>query len=283
LYTGGASNIVLNAGCITRYALKEYSSKATHLDIITKYVIGRSGIIGLQFHQENLSIGFSYDFPVIAKNVANTGAIEVGVELRRLVTPKKRNKRTKLPTGSQSDRKVVERKGSENKTPVNQQKKILNQKTSDTLAVTSKPGEDIGVRLKHKQDSVRADAEAGKFQHEPLVLEKATLHFNFEFNSTELNEETKRYLNDLARALIDNPDLRIQLIGHTDNIGSEKFNLKLSFYRAQQLKGYLVERGVATSRILVDGKGLKEPLNDNRSDEERALNRRVELTILYEQ
>src|SRR3989337_1377243 len=81
LYTGGASNIVLNAGCITRYALKGYFSKVTHLDIITKYVIGRSGIIGLQFHQENLSIGCSYDFPIIAKNVANTGAVEVGVEL----------------------------------------------------------------------------------------------------------------------------------------------------------------------------------------------------------
>ena len=282
LYTGGASNIVLNAGCVTRYALKAYSSKVTHLDIITKYVIGRSGIIGLQFHQENLSIGFSYDFPVIAKNVANTGAIEVGVELRRLVTPKKRNKRSKLPIRSQSDRKVVEKKAIENKTPGSQQKNGISQKTADSLTVINKPKEDMGVRLKQKQDSVRADAEAGKFQHEPLVLEKATLHFNFEFNSTKLNEETKHYLDDLTRALIDNPDLRIQLIGHTDNIGSEKFNLKLSFYRAQQLKEYLVEKGVVESRISVDGKGLKEPLNNNSSDADRALNRRVELTILYE-
>jgi outer membrane protein OmpA-like peptidoglycan-associated protein len=77
--------------------------------------------------------------------------------------------------------------------------------------------------------------------------------------------------------------LNIQLVGHTDNIGSEKFNLKLSFYRAQQMKDYLMKKGVADSRIGVDGKGLREPLNANRSEEDRALNRRVELTILYEE
>ncbi|HEX6225319.1 MAG TPA: OmpA family protein, partial [Chryseolinea sp.] len=87
-------------------------------------------------------------------------------------------------------------------------------------------------------------------------------------------------LDDLAKALNDNPDLQITLVGHTDNIGSEKFNLKLSRYRAQTIKDYLVGKGVDTSRISTDGKGMSEPLNDNSTEEERAANRRVELTIV---
>ncbi len=68
-------------------------------------------------------------------------------------------------------------------------------------------------------------------------------------------------------------------MGHTDNTGSEKFDLKLSQYRAQTMKDYLVNKGIAASRISVEGKGMKEPLNDNSTDAKRALNRRVELTI----
>jgi OOP family OmpA-OmpF porin len=121
----------------------------------------------------------------------------------------------------------------------------------------------------------------GKIQHEALILERATLGFNFEFNSAGINDETARYLDDLASALHDNPELRINLVGHTDNIGSEKFNLRLSQHRAETMKAYLVRKGVDPSRISASGKGLHEPLNDNSTEAKRALNRRVELTILY--
>lgn len=53
--------------------------------------------------------------------------------------------------------------------------------------------------------------------------------------------------------------------------------------RAQTLKAYLVEKGVGTERIAAEGKGMKEPLNKNETEEDRAKNRRVELTILYDQ
>jgi outer membrane protein OmpA-like peptidoglycan-associated protein len=96
-----------------------------------------------------------------------------------------------------------------------------------------------------------------------------------------VNQRTGLYLRDLAQALRDNPELSVRLVGHTDNIGSDGFNLKLSFYRAQKIKDYLIGEGVPASRISIDGKGKKEPLNDNSTEEKRALNRRVELTILY--
>jgi outer membrane protein OmpA-like peptidoglycan-associated protein len=282
LYTRSGSKNVLNAGFITQYDLKAYSESKAFLNIITKYVLGRSGIIGLQLYRENLTIGLSYDFPVIVTNVANTGAVEVGVELRKLVIPRKRNKnRKKTKASVQASRKQLAKK------PVIRTTKDASNSADtsvkiDTVAAKPIPGQDLSSRLKHKQDSVRTNVEPGKFRHEPLILEKATLDFTFGFNSAEVNDQTARYLDDLAKALRDNLELRLRLVGHTDNIGSDKFNLKLSFSRAQKIKDYLVARGIGDSRISIEGKGMGEPLNDNSTQEKRALNRRVELTILYD-
>ena len=119
-------------------------------------------------------------------------------------------------------------------------------------------------------------------RQDALVLEKATLRFNFEFNSATPGAEARQYLDELVNALKDNPNLRLQLVGHTDNIGSDKFNLRLSLSRAQSFKEYVVQRGIDASRITVEGKGMREPLNSNANAAEQALNRRVEMTILYD-
>jgi len=281
LYTRSAANNVLNLGCVTRYDVKPYSSPgSTYLNIITKYVIGRSGIFGLQLHKENISVGLSYDFPVVVKNVANTGTVEVGVELRKLVVVKNRvRKRKPQKTASQNQRKPVERNVAIAKTPSSKNTMSVDTK-ADTTTAQPVVKNDLSIRLKQKQDSVRASADVGNIQHEPLVLERATLDFNFDFNSAAVNQKTALYLDDLAKALNDNRELQIKLVGHTDNIGNEKFNLKLSQYRAQTMKDYLVSKGVAAARISVEGKGMMEPLNDNSTDAKRALNRRVELTII---
>jgi outer membrane protein OmpA-like peptidoglycan-associated protein len=136
-------------------------------------------------------------------------------------------------------------------------------------------------RLKSKQDSVLAMAIPGEITHEPLIMEKATLHFNFTFNSTELDENARAYLDEVAQALKDNPEMNLELTGHTDNVGSPKFNLRLSLERAKSIRDYLIAQGVEAARITAQGKGLSEPLNNNATDEERALNRRVEMKIVY--
>ena len=90
LYTHSAATNVFNAGMILRQELKSNPYGVTpHVDLITKYVFDRSAILGLQFHRENFSVGVSYDFPVVDRNVANTGAVEVGVAIRKLVSRKK--------------------------------------------------------------------------------------------------------------------------------------------------------------------------------------------------
>ncbi|HLT75695.1 MAG TPA: OmpA family protein, partial [Ohtaekwangia sp.] len=116
---------------------------------------------------------------------------------------------------------------------------------------------------------------------EPFVLEETTLRFGFDFGAAELDQSSQDYLDELARALNDNPALEVELSGHTDDIGSHKFNMRLSFDRANTLKDELIRRGIDETRITVYGKGETEPLNENKTDQERAENRRVEMRILY--
>lgn len=92
-----------------------------------------------------------------------------------------------------------------------------------------------------------------------------------------------KYLDDLSVALKENSLMKVRITGHTDNIGSASFNHRLSVYRANVVRNYLIARGVEGERILAEGKGLTQPLNENRTEEERSMNRRVELVIYYQQ
>jgi type IX secretion system PorP/SprF family membrane protein len=272
LYTQSTSNSLFNVGIVTQYDLERIGKYRDHLKLLTRYVPGRSAIAGIQLHKENFSVGISYDFPIAKDNVANQGAIEIGIELRRLV------KRSKLP----SDRKAPVTKPVQPKT----KKKPVSVKDSVQSLPQEEPKvperNEVSERLKHKQDSVDALASAGKIHHEPLILETAVFHFNFEFGSAELDEPSLKYVEDLAQALLDNPKLKVTIVGHTDNVGSDKFNLKLSLYRAGALKDVLIEKGIEPERVQVEGKGMREPLNSNKTEADRALNRRVVLTILYD-
>ncbi|HEY3402873.1 MAG TPA: PorP/SprF family type IX secretion system membrane protein [Ohtaekwangia sp.] len=278
LYTANASNHLFNAGMITSYELKSFSRELPErVDFITKYVWKKYAILGMQLHRRNFSVGLSYDFPVHSDNVSNLGTIEIGLEWKRLVSPlrSKKPKRKSEPVNKTipapgtvvSDTTEAEQINKVEDLPVNQQAENLT----------------LSEKLRARQDSVLATADAGMITHEPFVLDKAILHFNFEFNSTGIGNDATAYLDQLAEALHDNPDLNIRIVGHTDNVGSDKFNLKLSVARARSVYQYLVDRGVEPDRIAVDGKGMREPLNENRTEQERADNRRVELTILYEE
>lgn len=284
LATLNSNTLVFSIGAITRYELTTKSKGFNdHVNFITKLVPGRSVIAGVQFQRETFALGLSYDFPAGRGSTANTGAIEIGIELRRLVLSKsKRKSASKKPDLKNSTKAIAPK---QIKTQVVKKDSIEKHVTANQALVESGQSqvETMSARLKHKQDSLAALAQAGSLKHEPYVIEKTTLHFNFDFNSADLDDESSQYLKDLSKALLDNPQLKIKLVGHTDNIGSDKFNLKLSIYRAEVIKNFIIEQGVAADRILADGKGMREPLNANKNEDERALNRRVELTIMYEE
>src|SRR6185295_19251019 len=123
---------------------------------------------------------------------------------------------------------------------------------------------------------------AGMISQEPIVVEKITLHFHFEYNSIDLEEETEEFLTGLSATLKEDKNLKLKITGHTDNIGPEKFNQKLSIKRAEAIRSFLLKRGIEGERLEALGKGMTEPLNKNETDDDRAKNRRVEI-LLYHQ
>lgn len=269
LFTQSAKASWTNIGVVTQYDLERIGKFRDHLKILTKYIVGRSAVAGIQLHKENFSVGFSYDFPVTKNDASNQGAFEIGIEIRKLI------QRSRNPSSPS-------RKPDVTSTPSRRQSVKPDSTAQEPDPVQPDPPKnEMSERLKHKQDSVDALARAGDVKHESLILETATVHFNFEFNSFEPDEGSLEYLDNLAEALRDNPKLKITIVGHTDNVGSDKFNLKLSQYRANAIRDFLMDNGVEAERIMSDGKGMREPLNNNRTEADRALNRRVVLTILY--
>lgn len=106
------------------------------------------------------------------------------------------------------------------------------------------------------------------------------VNIQFEFNSSALLPESEEGVEMLAEFLKSHPDLKVELAGHTDNVGSDTYNLKLSQSRAQVVLQALVEKGIGEDRLSAKGYGASMPLCPNDSEEHRALNRRTEMVVL---
>jgi OOP family OmpA-OmpF porin len=126
-----------------------------------------------------------------------------------------------------------------------------------------------------------APAPAPKPAPKP-VAEKVTLAADvlFDFDKSVLKPEGKAKLDDLAgKVTAINLEVVIA-IGHTDSIGSDAYNQKLSVRRAESVKAYLVSKGVEPNRIYTEGKGEKQPVASNKTKEGRQKNRRVEIEVI---
>lgn len=125
--------------------------------------------------------------------------------------------------------------------------------------------------------AIRVDIElfpAG--QNSAIVLE----NIFFETNQFELIGKSTTELDYLVRYLQENPTIRIEISGHTDNQGSDIYNQELSLKRATSVGNYLKKQGVSMDRVVEKGYGSKKPLNSNDSESNRQKNRRIELKIL---
>lgn len=102
----------------------------------------------------------------------------------------------------------------------------------------------------------------------------------FEIDAFTLEERSEAELQFLLTFMQDNPKIRIEIQGHTDDIGTEEYNLDLSQKRANEVMAYLIERGLEPSRVEAKGYGEKVPVSGNITAEDRAQNRRTEFKIL---
>lgn len=114
------------------------------------------------------------------------------------------------------------------------------------------------------------------------VSEKVTFAADtfFDFNKAVLKADGKAKLEDLVSKL-KGMNLEVVIaVGHTDSVGSDAYNQKLSIRRAEAVKAFMVSKGIEANRVYTEGKGKKQPVADNKTAEGRAKNRRVELEVV---
>lgn len=102
---------------------------------------------------------------------------------------------------------------------------------------------------------------------------------SFDTNRYDIKPNMRPILDRFASTLNDNPVTTVTIIGHTDNTGTDAINNPLSVNRAAATRDYLAARGVAPSRISINGRGSHEPIADNNTVSGRAMNRRVEIFV----
>lgn len=114
------------------------------------------------------------------------------------------------------------------------------------------------------------------------IINVAFKNLQFETAKSVILKTSIPSLDQLAKVMNDDKDLKLKVSGHTDNVGVESVNLKLSQSRADAVKDYLSKKGVEGSRILTEGFGSTKPIADNKNKEGRDKNRRVEMVVGYE-
>ncbi|NWF97360.1 MAG: OmpA family protein [Nitrospirae bacterium] len=123
-----------------------------------------------------------------------------------------------------------------------------------------------------KQD-IQANEMFDKLNKEGFIA----LYINFETGKADIKPESQKIIDQIVQMMKDNPGLRISIEGHTDNVGTAEFNQKLSENRALAVMNVIIEKGIDKSRLSSKGWGATKPVADNKTEEGKAKNRRVEI------
>ncbi|MFY9112593.1 MAG: outer membrane beta-barrel domain-containing protein [Desulfomonilia bacterium] len=123
------------------------------------------------------------------------------------------------------------------------------------------------------------DEQGCPLPEEAEVTERGTFVFGtilFDTGSSKIKPESRPVIDEAVSYLEQHPEVKLEIQGHTDNVGSEEFNLRLSEARAEAVKEYMVARGIAEDRLSTRGYGFSVPAASNDTREGRAKNRRIE-------
>ena len=147
-------------------------------------------------------------------------------------------------------------------------------------AVGGTVGAIIGRNMDRKAREMEEEMEGVTIQR---VEEGIAVSFDsgilFSFDSAALRQESINNLQKLTEIINRDDNTILLIVGHTDSVGDEMYNLGLSERRAQSAANYMIEQGLAPSRVEIEGRGEYEPIADNDTDAGRQENRRVEVAI----
>jgi OOP family OmpA-OmpF porin len=123
---------------------------------------------------------------------------------------------------------------------------------------------------------VRVDATGCPLTGERLAI---VTNINFDFNQSNVRESVRKRLSRVIQMLKEMPEIHVQIVGYTDDVGSAQYNLVLSARRAEAVRDYVSASGVDATRLSTAGGGESQPLVSNSTPEGRAVNRRVEFVV----
>lgn len=151
----------------------------------------------------------------------------------------------------------------------------------DYIMTVKKEGYVYETRYISRIDSTFKTPARIDVEIEPIELNKSYRinDIYFDFNKSDLTHESKAVLDQLIEFLDENPKIQIQIQGHTDNIGNDADNLRLSDNRARSVYNYLADKGIKSTRLTFKGFGKTMPVANNETEEGRARNRRTVFII----
>jgi outer membrane protein OmpA-like peptidoglycan-associated protein len=139
------------------------------------------------------------------------------------------------------------------------------------------------INLTKHTDTLKITKNFRLTQITKIINGQASVKLNnvfFDYDKYDLKKESYPELNRLAAFLKKHPDIKIEISGHTDSIGTEQYNLILSQKRAESVKNYLIELGCKANQLISKGYGSMKPIADNSSEKGRKQNRRVEFKVI---
>ena len=147
------------------------------------------------------------------------------------------------------------------------------QAAEQSAQLASQQAEQVRERLRQQLNAVLQTTETAR----GLIVNMYDVLFDF--NKYTLKSEAREKLAKVSGILLAYPNLKLQVEGYTDNIGSDEYNQKLSEERADSVREYLVSQSVTDANVSAKGLGKNDPIADNSTDKGRAQNRRVELVV----
>ncbi|MCC4287502.1 OmpA family protein [Vreelandella aquamarina] len=149
-------------------------------------------------------------------------------------------------------------------------------------AVGAAAGAGVGAYMDRQEQQLRDNLQGSRIEidrrGDDIVLNMPS-SVTFGFDSAELTADARSALNEVANVLTQYTDTRVNIAGHTDSTGDASYNQRLSERRAQSVGSYLSQNGVSSMRLNTMGYGANQPVASNATEQGRAQNRRVEITL----